>query len=222
MLFRAHSAAAAPRRYDLKAKKDFFKEAKLAGAIADVKYVLTHAIEKGVTGVTLMSKQVGHNLKAVGDTSSYLTTLSAKGTASLAGYDIDYEPAFNVKTKTTKLALSAALGGGVSATGVVTASSAGAVSADYELGYEHSLGDVRRAPFRAPACAPTPAAVTHSPWRVVCAQGRELSATLNPAERAGEVEIIDSFTERGATWVASAQMALGSKPKVTLRRSMKL
>ena len=77
MLFRAHSAAAAPRRYDLKAKKDFFKEAKLAGAIADVKYVLTHAIEKGVTGVTLMSKQVGHNLKAVGDTSSYLTTLQS-------------------------------------------------------------------------------------------------------------------------------------------------
>jgi hypothetical protein len=139
--------------YDLKAKKDFIKEAKLAGAAKGVGYVLSHAIGKGVTGLTLTSKQKGHTLKAVGDSSDKLTSLSAKGSMSLAGHAIDYEPSFLVKKKATKLKLSAALGAGVSATGVVTATTAGKFSTAGDLSYDASLGEVRRRPTSA-CCAP--------------------------------------------------------------------
>ena len=127
----------------MKAKKNFFKEMKLAGALADIKYSLTHAIGKGTTGVTLTSKQAGHTIKAVGDSASMLTSVSAQGSASVGGVDVVYEPAYQLKKKLSKVTLSAALGGGVSATGVVTATNAGAFDADCELGYESSLGEVR-------------------------------------------------------------------------------
>jgi len=179
--------------YDMKAKKDFIKEAKLAGALADVKYTLTHAIGKGLTGLTLTSKQAGHVLKAAGDSASMVTSVSAKGSASLGGFELDYEPAYMLKKKLSKLTLSAALGGGVSATGVVTATSAGEMGSDYELGYDASLGE-----------------------------GRALSATVRPTDKAGAIEVTDTATEPGATWVAAMSLALGSKPGLTLRRSIKL
>jgi len=178
--------------YDLKAKKDFIKEAKLAGAAKGVGYVLSHAIGKGVTGLTLTSKQKGHTLKAVGDSSDKLTSLSAKGSMSLAGHAIDYEPSFLVKKKATKLKLSAALGAGVSATGVVTATTAGKFSTAGDLSYDASLGE-----------------------------GRSLSATLEPASKSGEIELTDTATEPGATWVAAMSLAVGEKPGLTLRRSVK-
>jgi len=177
----------------MKAKKDFIKEAKLAGALADVKYTLTHAIGKGLTGLTLTSKQAGHVLKAAGDSASMVTSVSAKGSASLGGFELDYEPAYMLKKKLSKLTLSAALGGGVSATGVVTATSAGEMGSDYELGYDASLGE-----------------------------GRALSATVRPTDKAGAIEVTDTATEPGATWVAAMSLALGSKPGLTLRRSIKL
>jgi len=178
--------------YDLKAKKDFIKEAKLAGALKGVGYTLSHAIGKGVTGLTLSTKQKGHTLKAVGDSSDKLTQVSAKGSASVGGYAIDYEPVYSLKKKSTKLTLSAALGGGVSATGVVTATNAGAFSSGCDFSYDASLGE-----------------------------GRELSASVDPAAKSGEIEVTDTATEPGATWVAQMSLAMGEKPGLTLRRSVK-
>ena len=129
--------------YDMKAKKDFFKEAKLAGALADLKYTVTYGIGSGVAGITLMSKQAGHHmLKAVGDTKAMLTSVSAKGSQSVAGKSIGYEPAYMIKSGLSKLTLSTVVGGGVSAKGVVGVTSGGDVSTDYSVAYDMALGAV--------------------------------------------------------------------------------
>jgi hypothetical protein len=52
-------------------------------------------------------------------------------------------------------------------------------------------------------------------------QGRSLSATLEPASKSGEIELTDTATEPGATWVAAMSLAVGEKPGLTLRRSVK-
>ena len=41
-----------------------------------------------------------------------------------------------------------------------------------------------------------------------------------PSDGAGSVEVVDTATEPGATWVAQVSMALEKKPKLTLRRGM--
>lgn len=178
--------------YDLKAKKDFIKEAKLAGAFADVKYTLTHAIGKGLTGLTLTSKQAGHTLKMVGDTAHALTQVSAKGSYNVSDYELDYEPTYFIKGRKSKLTLSTVLGGGVSATGSLVATNAGKVSTDFLLGYECSLSE-----------------------------GRELSAKMSPAKQAAVVEVTDTATEPGATWVAKLDLVTGGRPEISMRRSMK-
>ena len=178
--------------YDMKAKKDFVNQAKLTGALADVKYAVTHAISSGVTSATLTTKQAGHVFKAVGDTASQLTQVAAKGSASVGGIDIDYEPAYLVKKGLSKLSLGAGLGGGLSAAGTVSATSASDIDVDYSLAYDTSLG-----------------------------KGRQLSATVTPADQAASIDLVDSITEPGATWVASMDVAVGSKPKLNLMRSMK-
>ena len=111
--------------------------------MADVKYVATHAIGKGVTGLTLASKQSGLLLKAVGNSADLLTTLSAKGDASIGGYGLEFEPTYLVKKKASRLTLSAQLGHGLSAAGVLQATNAGAMSSDYQLSYDKKLGAVR-------------------------------------------------------------------------------
>lgn len=158
-------------RYDLKAKKDFAKEMKLAGAVSDVKYVITHAIGKGTTAVTLATKQAGHVLKAIGDTSDMLTKLSATGSADVAGVDIAYEPSYLIKKQVlaTKVTLNAALGAGVSAMAAVTATSSGDVSANYELGYGASLGEVSPARARA---IPTKHVSLSTGWLLPCVCAR--------------------------------------------------
>ena len=180
------------RSYDLKSSKTFLTEAKLAGGLGVVKYVASHAIGKGVTGLTLASKQSGLLLKAVGNSADMLTTLSVKGDASIHGRSIDFEPTYLVKKKASRLTVSAVLGHGLSAAGVLQASNAGEMKTDYQLSYDKKLG-----------------------------AGRGLSASVNPGDRAGEVELIDSKTEPGALWVAHLFYGLGDKPKLKLKRSMK-
>ena len=108
---------------------------------------MTHAVGKGTTAVTLATSQAGHVLKAIGDSSDMLTKLAASGSAEVAGVGIAYEPAYMIKSKlaNAKVTLSKALGLGVSAKSVVTATSEGSVAADYELNYDTDLGEVRRA-----------------------------------------------------------------------------
>ena len=127
--------------YDMTAKKDFFKEAKLAGALADLKYTVTYGIGSGVAGITLMSKQAGHMLKAVGDTGDAHVGLG-QGSQSVAGKSIGYEPAYMIKSGLSKLTLSTVVGGGVSAKGVVGVTSGGDVSTDYSVAYDMALGAV--------------------------------------------------------------------------------
>ena len=132
------------RRYDMAAKKDFFKEVKLAGSLSELKYTITQAIG-GKTGVTLSSVQQGIDLKAVGDSENMLTTVSATGSAGVGGVDIRYEPSYAIAKKLTKLKLSSAigLGSGFTASGSVSATSAKDVDYDVELGYKSSLSEVR-------------------------------------------------------------------------------
>jgi len=189
----AGSKAKLSLAYDFKAKKDFVKEVAVAGAVADIKYAVTHAISSGVTGLTLMTKQMGHNLKVVGDSSDCVTQIAASGSCSVGDFDVSYTPSYQIKKKLSKLSLSAALGHGLSASGTLSATTAGEVGADYEVGYDTSLGE-----------------------------GRSLSATVHPADKTADVEVVDSTTESGATWTAAIGLSVGSKPSLTLRRSTKL
>jgi len=179
--------------YDFKAKKDFVKEMKVAGAVADFKYTVSHAISSGITGLTLMTKQMGHNLKVVGDSKDAVTQVAASGSCSVGEVEVSYTPSYQIKKKLSKLSLSAAFSHGLSASGAVSATTAGEVGTDFEFGYDKSLG-----------------------------KGRSLSAAVRPAEQAADVEVVDSTTETGATWIAALGLSVGSKPSLTLRRSMKL
>ena len=62
--------------YDRAASADFLKEAKLAGAIQKVKYAITHTFAKKVTACTLDTTQAGVTLKASGDSTDPLKSLS--------------------------------------------------------------------------------------------------------------------------------------------------
>ena len=44
---------------------------------------------------------------------------------------------------------------------------------------------------------------------------------MRPAEMAGELEYADTTFEKGATWIASADLELGGRPKLSVRRSGK-
>ena len=55
----------------------------------------------------------------------------------------------------------------------------------------------------------------------VRAQGRALSVSVDPVAKEAEVELVDTITEAGATWVAQLNAAPSSTPKLTLRRAMK-
>ena len=63
---------------------------------------------------------------------------------------------------------------------------------------------------------------SHSLVCVLRSQGRELTATILPKEQKAEIELIDSSTEAGATWVAAMDVAVGSKPTLKLIRQMKI
>lgn len=166
----AGSKAKLSLAYDFKAKKDFVKEVAVAGAVADIKYAVTHAISSGVTGLTLMTKQMGHNLKVVGDSSDCVTQIAASGSCSVGDFDVSYTPSYQIKKKLSKLSLSAALGHGLSASGTLSATTAGEVGADYEVGYDTSLGEVCDRTAAPPLCFEAPSVLIRAHHAYACAR----------------------------------------------------
>ena len=183
--------------YNAKAKKDFLAEAKLAGSmpfVDKVKYALTQNFVKSTTGVTLSTSASGVTLKASGDSGSKMvTSVSASGSAKVGGTTVSYEPSYAIKSETGKLKLAADIGStGVDVSAEVSASVAGDFASSFELGYGTELGE---------GCA--------------------LSASVRPADMAGEVEYADKTFEKSAIWIASADLSLGGRPKLAVRRAAK-
>lgn len=182
--------------YNLKARKDMLAEAKLSGALPSVvdkvKYALTHNFAKGNTALTLSTSAAGHGFKASGDSDAMMvTSVSASGSATVGDTTVAYEPSYGIQSGLAKLKLAAGFGDtGVDLAAEVSATSSGDLAAEYEVSYSTSIGD-----------------------------GRALSATVRPADKVAALEVSDTSIESSATWVASADLELGGRPKLALRRA---
>jgi len=180
--------------YDRAARKDFVKEASLAGAIGKVKYELTNRFGRGAMGLTLeTTTQDGTTVEAEGsleDLSSVpqFTKLTASRSATLRGTDCDLEISHECANSQSKIKLSSVLGSGVKAIGAIT-TAGGKSDTSYEFEYDTQL-----------------------------TEGRKLSASVNPKDGSGEIEYVDSASIDGEL---TATIPLGGQPKLTLKRAFK-
>lgn len=179
--------------YDRAERKDFVKEASLAGCIAKVKYQLTTKFG-GATDLTLeTTTDDGTTLEAEGSLATLtsvpsISKLSASRKASLRGTDCDLEISHEVDSSESKLKLSTLLGSGVKAVGTL-ATKGDSHSTAYEIEYDTTL-----------------------------TSGRTLSAHVNPRDGSGEVEYVDSASIDGEL---TATIPLGGQPKLSLKRAFK-
>lgn len=179
--------------YDRAERKDFVKEASLAGAIAKVKYQLTTSFG-GATGLTLeTTTDDGTTIEAEGSLSTLtsvpsISKLSASRKATLTGRDCDLSISHEVDSSESKLKLSTVLGSGVRAIGTL-ATKGGSHETSYELEYDTQL-----------------------------TSGRTLSANVNPMDGSGEIEYVDNASIDGEL---TATIPLGGQPKLSLKRAFK-
>lgn len=191
------SAAVGPAKlsllFDRKAKANGIQEAKLAGSMADIKYVLTHKFG-AATALALQTKQAGVTVKADGDDTDYLKSVSASYPVDAGPASLVLEPSYMVKSKVAKLKVSAAmaLAGGLGLSSKLTATGTDDISADLSVDYDVSLGN-----------------------------DLALSASVSPLDKEGEVTLTGSTQNPSATWVGSASMAMGESPQLTLKRVQK-
>jgi len=179
--------------YDRAERKDFVKEASLAGAISKVKYELTTKFG-GATGLNLQTTtDDGTTIEAQGSLETLtsvpkFTKLTASRKANLRGNDCDLEISHEIDSSESKLKLSTLLGSGVKASGTL-ATKGGSHDTSYEIEYDTTLSE-----------------------------GRTLSASVNPKTGTGEVEFVDSASIDGEL---TATIPLGGQPKLTLKRAFK-
>jgi hypothetical protein len=179
--------------YDRAERKDFVKEASLAGAIASVKYSLTTKFG-GDTGLTLATTtEDGTTVEAEGSLSTLtsmptISKLSASRKATLRGTECDLEISHEVDSSESKLKLSTILGSGIKAIGTL-ATKGDSHDTSYELEYDTQL-----------------------------TSGRTLSAHVNPRDGSGEVEYVDTASVDGEL---TATIPLGGQPKLSLKRAFK-
>ena len=181
--------------YDKDANAKMLKEAKVSGSAKDVDYTLTYGFKKRLAALTLATRKAGVLFKINGDSSEALTSVSAKKSVDVGDRTLlAFEPAFNVKKSlaTLKVTGDVDLGSGASLSASASATPAGDLSGECALGYETSISD-----------------------------GRTLTASVVPMGKEAALEVKDSTTDPTATWIGSASMALGGRPKVTMRRVQK-
>jgi len=187
------SAATVSAEYDRAERKDFVKEASLAGAIAKVKYQLTTKFG-GATDLTLeTTTDDGTTIEAEGSLATMtsvptISKLSASRKATLREVDCNLEISHEVESNESKLKLSTLLGSGVTAIGTL-ATKGGSHETTYEIEYDTTL---------------TP--------------GRSLTASVNPRDGSGEIEYVDSASIDGEL---TATIPLGGEPKLSLKRAFK-
>jgi len=187
------SDATVSAKYDRSERKDFVKEASLAGAVAKIKYQLTTKFG-GATDLTLeATTDDGTTIEAEGSLATLtsvpsISKLTASRKATLRGTECDLEISHEVDSSESKLKLSTLLGSGVKAIGTI-ATKGNSHDTAYEIEYDTEL---------------TP--------------GRTLSAHVNPKDGSGQVEFVDSISVDGEL---TATIPLGGEPKLSLKRAFK-
>ena len=130
------------------------------------------------TEVKLTAEVSGTRITAELDSADQLKEVSAQRTVTIGDRDVDLEPSFLVKAQTARVKLMSAFGKDRVSAQVDYETKDNEVGA-IEVGYERDLED-----------------------------GRTLSATLTPADKNLEVELVDTKFESGATWTAKASVPL--------------
>jgi len=187
------NSATVSAEYDRAERKDFVKEASLAGQIAKVKYELTTRFG-GATGLSLeTTTDDGTTVEAEGSMECMssmpkISKVSASRAATLRGTDCNLQISHEVDSSESKLKLSTLLGSGVKAVGTL-ATKGGSPDTSYEIEYDTTL-----------------------------TEGRTLSANVNPKDGSGEIEFVDTATLDGEL---TATIPLGGEPKLTLKRAFK-
>jgi hypothetical protein len=187
-------------KYDYAKSKDSLQEVSFSGNLVDdsdmtVGYEVTRSFDGGATAVKLTAATGGTTLSADYDTDEQLTEVGASRTVQVSDRNVDVEPSWLVKAKKARVKLMSALGDSDSVSAQIDYDTNSGDSA-LEVGFSRQLKD-----------------------------GQSVSATLTPASKDLEVELVDSSFENGATWTATANVGLddassiADNAKVTLKRS---
>jgi len=185
------NSATVSASYDRAERKDFMKEASLAGAIDKVKYSLTTRFG----GATELSLETTTSDGTTVEAESSLATLSsvpkftkltASRAAKLRDTDCDLSMSHDIDAGESKMKLSTVLGSGVRAIGTLT-NKGGSSDTSIEVEYDTSLSE-----------------------------GRSLHANVNPKDGSGEIKYVDSASIDGEL---TATIPLGGEPSLVLKRS---
>jgi len=187
--------------YDYNDNRDFLKEVNFQGdllgdgADVQVSYDVNHNFKSANTDVTLGVKHAQGKLSVDYSTDANVKEVTLERSLDVADYSVDLKPSWLVQAKTARVKMMSALGGGRASLQADYNTGGGSVDA-VEVGYSHNMED-----------------------------GKDVSAIFSPNSKNLEVEYVDSKFENGATWTATANVALDSgkdildAAKVTLKRA---
>jgi hypothetical protein len=180
--------------YDYNANRDFLKDVKLSGNLLDgngddlrVGYEVTKNFDGGKsTELKLTAEMSGTKVCADLNSDDQLKEVSAQRSVAIGDRNVDVEPSFLVKAQTARVKLMSAFGKD-RVKAQVDMAMGGENAPTYELGYERDLED-----------------------------GRQVSATLQPANKNVDIELVDNKFEQGAVWTAKASVPLEGDAKGVL------
>lgn len=187
-------------KYDYAKSKDSLQEVSFSGNLVEdndmtVGYSVTRSFDGGATAVKLTAATGGTTLTADYDTDEQLTEVGAARTVEVSDRKVDVEPSWLVKAKKARVKLMSAMGDSDSVSATIDYDTNSGDSA-LEFGFSRQLKD-----------------------------GQSLSATLTPASKDLELQLVDNTFESGASWTATANLGLddassiADNAKVTLKRS---
>jgi len=193
-------------KYDYNKNKDFLKEVSLTGDLKEassaddvaVGYELTRDFGTKNTNVRLTATTRGTRLSAEYDPEEQLREVGLAREIDVGDYKINVEPTWMVKAKQARVKLMSAVNGGKDRVSAQFDYDVDSQAAkDVELTFERTLEE-----------------------------GKVLHASFKPDKSDLEVSLSDSTFESGATWTATANVALDTDPanlldaaRVTLKRS---
>jgi len=190
--------------YDYKENSDFLKDCSLSGDLVEasndddvgVSYDVTHNFGDKKTNVKLTASTQGTVLGAEIDDRE-LKEVSVNRDLDVGDNTVNADASWLVKAQTARIKLMSAMGNSKDKVNVQIDVDTRDNSASYEVGYYHQLEE-----------------------------GRDLSASFNPADKNLDLELVDNKFESGATWTAKASVPLESgsnnildAAKLTLKRS---
>jgi len=202
--------------YDSGANRDFLKEATLTGALVEpsegqpakgrkaaveasdlsVTYEVSHEFTSKKTDVKLSAntKVEGTRVGVEVDDTDGLVELTAERDLGVGDQNVNVQPSWLVKAKKARVKLMSKLSDDGTLSATVDYTPDGG-DTSYEVSYDHSL-----------------------------AQGRDVSATFGSDSKSIDVDYVDSKTEDGATWTASASVPSDGKDilgaaKLSLKRA---